>query len=79
VKLGYKINRNILFTLINIRFAFLHFVDIQLATQVMEHSDQYYIDNQRLSISYKLLNETIIANNYSGSLESNYPFHRNRF
>ena len=60
VKLGYEMSRSVTHRflsdyLVNIRFAFLHFSDIQSATQIIEHADQYYIDNQRLSIAYKLL------------------------
>jgi RNA recognition motif-containing protein len=73
VKLGYEIDRrvthNILFVcFIDTRFAFLHFDDIQSANQVMDHSDSYYIDNQHLSLSYKLFNKTNTATNYSGLL-----------
>lgn len=37
------------------RFAFLHFEDVQSATYVIEHANQYYIGNQPLSIAYQLL------------------------
>ena len=37
------------------RFAFLHFKDVQSATYVIEHANQYHIGNQPLSISYQLL------------------------
>ncbi len=44
---------------VNFRFAILHFADIQLAAQVMQKADQYFIDNQLLSITYKVLQNTI--------------------
>jgi len=64
VKLGYRMKRSVihLFLIvgfINCRFAVLHFVDIQLAAQVMQNADQYFIDNQLLSITYGVLQNTI--------------------
>lgn len=68
VKLGYDMNQNIIDTLtsfrfVNTRFAFVDFGDKYTAAKVIKHSDQYYIDNQPLLISYKRLNNTLIKTN----------------
>jgi RNA recognition motif-containing protein len=70
VKLGYVMKRSVthlflFICFINISFAFLHFDDIQSAAQIMQHTDQYRIDNQSFSISYKILKETTTATNNS--------------
>jgi RNA recognition motif-containing protein len=59
-KLGYVANMRVgycflLLCLLNDRFAFLHFADIQSAARVIELAGQYRIDNKSLSVSYKLL------------------------
>jgi RNA recognition motif-containing protein len=71
IKLGYEMGRIVTYRFlyvcfVNTRFAFLHFADIQSATQVIEHADEYHIDNQPLTISYKLLKNTDIATSHNG-------------
>ena len=74
VKLGYDIASSVTYNFRSLcffvitRFASLHFDDVLAATQVIEHKDQYYIHNQFLSISYKLLNNTTLEIDPDGQL-----------